>query len=147
MKKLIPSTLALGALLVLATSAQSPAPGAMSNMSSMKEMTVKLEAQNGSGETGTAMLKDTDKGLTVVLHLTGGNAAGPQPAHIHPGTCAKLDPKPKYPLTSVKDGVSETTVKDVTIAELEKTPFAINVHHSTSDIPTYVSCGNIVAPK
>ncbi len=152
MNTLIPTTLALGAAVVLAASAQTPAPagGAMSNMSgmsSMKEATVKLGAQNGSGETGTATLKDSDKGLVVTVHLTGGNAAGPQPIHIHKGTCDKLDPKPAYPLTTVKDGMSETTLKDLTVAELEKGQYAINVHHSTSDIPTYVSCGNIVAAK
>ena len=43
--------------------------------------------------------------------------------------------------------MSETTIKDVTIADLEKSDYAINVHHSTTDVPTYVSCGNIVAPK
>jgi len=145
MKLLVSATLALGAAVVLAATAQSPAP--MGGMSSMKETTVKLDAQNDSGETGTATLKDTDKGLVVSLHLTGGNSAGPQPAHIHEGTCAKLDPKPKYPLLPVKDGTSETTIKDVTVAQLEKGEYAINVHKSPQEASTYVSCGNIVAPK
>ena len=145
MRLLVSATVALGAALVLASTAQSPAP--MGGMSSMKETTVKLNAQNDSGETGTATLKDTDKGLVVSLHLTGGNSAGPQPAHIHPGTCAKLDPKPKYPLSPVKDGTSETTIKDVTVADLEKGEYAINVHKSPTEAATYVSCGNIVAPK
>lgn len=134
----------LGAVLV-ASALPSAAPAAQkkgATMSSKMSMSqsVTMKAQNNSGETGTATLKDTAKGVVVTIHIKG--AKGPQPAHIHKGSCAKLDPKPEYPLHNVINGMSITTVPGVTIAKLSgKT--AINVHKSLTDIPTYVSCGDI----
>ena len=43
------------------------------------------------------------------LNLTNGTAE-PQPAHVHKGTCANLDPAPLYPLNSVVNGKSETAL-------------------------------------
>jgi len=104
-------------------------------------LTIPVKALNGSGESGTATLTDTKAGLKVVISLTGA-PAGPQPAHIHKGSCAKLDPKPEYPLSSVVDGKSTTVVPGVTIGQiLGKT--AVNVHKSTTDIPTYFACGDV----
>ncbi|MFZ8844362.1 hypothetical protein [Thermoflexus sp.] len=65
-----------------------------------------------------------------------------QPAHIHEGTCANLNPKPAFPLTPVRDGKS-TTVVNVKLADLLAKPFAINVHKSAQEISVYVSCGEI----
>jgi len=138
---------ALGAALILGATAQSMAPMASMAPGAMtKPVQIHLTAQNSSGETGTATLTDTENGVVVKLAMTGGEKVD-QPAHIHKGTCDKLDPKPTYPLKTVHDGMSDTTVPKVTIAELEKSPFAINVHKSTTEVATYVSCGNIVAPK
>jgi hypothetical protein len=129
---------AIGAALVLAVTAQSPAPRKM-------PLQIRLLEQNKSGETGTATLFDGAKGLIVKLRMSSGDVD--QPAHIHKGTCDKLDPKPTYPLKTVHDGQSEWTVEGVTIAQLQKAPFAINVHKSAKEAAIYVSCGNIVAPK
>src|SRR5437879_3003409 len=70
---------------------------------------VTMNAQNGSGESGTATLSEENGQLMVTLDLANG-PAGPQPAHIHRGTCATLDPKPLYPLTSVTNGKSVTNL-------------------------------------
>lgn len=102
----------------------------------------KLTAQNGSGETGTATLLQGVDGLIVTVRTKGGGD-DPQPIHIHKGTCAKLDPKPMYPLTTLVNGKSETKLKGVKLADLEKGHYAINIHKSTKDIPTYVTCGNL----
>jgi len=114
--------------------------------SSMKSMagsseTIKLHAQHGSGEKGTATLMQHGDSLIVKLSLTGGS--GDQPAHIHKGTCAKLDPKPAYPLTTVSDGASSTSLKGIKLSELTSGTFAINVHKSTTDLKDYVACGNL----
>jgi hypothetical protein len=101
-----------------------------------------MKAQNDSGETGTTTLKDTPNGLLVTVNLKG--AKGTQPAHIHKGSCANLDPKPEYPLKNVVNGKSVTTVKGVTIGELNGKS-AVNVHKSTADLKTYVSCGDIAS--
>jgi hypothetical protein len=87
----------------------------------------------------------TQDGPNVVVTVTTQNApAGvAQPIHIHDGTCDKLNPKPMYPLTTLQKGTSTTTLKNMTLAQLETGGFAINIHHSTSDVPTYYACGNI----
>jgi hypothetical protein len=135
------STAVLAATLVVGATAQSPAPAPARKM----PIQLHLVAQNNSGETGTATLYDGAKGLIVKLRTSGSEAD--QPAHIHKGSCEKLDPKPTYPLKAVHDGQSETTVEGVTIAQLQKAPYAINVHKSAKEAAIYVSCGNLVAPK
>ena len=107
-------------------------------------LTVQMTAQNGSGQDGTAVLTQTPGGLQVVVSVKNGTAAA-QPAHIHPGTCATLNPAPQYPLNSLTNGTSTTVLTGVTLAQLTAGTFAINVHKSTSDLGTYVSCGNIKA--
>jgi len=104
-----------------------------------------LVAQNGSGELGAVTLTAMGDKTRVDVALANAPTDVPQPAHIHPGSCAKLDPKPKYPLTTVVDGTSTTTV-DVPLSQLVAGGLAVNVHKSTKDIPTYVSCGEL-GPK
>ena len=149
--KLVLVTAALGALFIVPATVPAGAqgtggsPGHMTHtggaMMMMKApLTVPMKALNGSGEAGSAVLRDTPKGLVVTIHIKG--AKGPQPAHIHKGSCAKLDPKPEYALHNVVNGMSVTTVKGVTIGELLGKS-AINVHKSLTDLPTYVSCGDV----
>lgn len=137
---------ALGAAFFITSIAPTTAASTAATSGGMMMMktpeAVPMKAQNGSGETGTTTLKDTKNGLVVTIHIK--NAKGPQPAHIHQGSCAKLDPKPEYPLHNVVNEMSVTTVKGVTIGELNGKA-AINVHKSLTDIATYVSCGDIEA--
>jgi hypothetical protein len=119
--------------------AQSPAPAPAGSGAAV---VVTLTPQNGSGESGTATLTQSGPDIIVVTHINGAGTT-PQPIHIHVGTCAKLDPQPKYPLTTVQNGASTTTLKDMKTSQLQTGDYAINVHKSTTDIATYVSCGNI----
>ena len=106
-------------------------------------LVIQLAEQNGSGQTGTATLTGTADGkLMVMVELSNGSTVA-QPAHIHPGTCASLDPKPVYPLTSLTNGVSDTTV-DVSLDTLLAGQYAINVHKSAAEASVYVACGDIV---
>jgi hypothetical protein len=107
-------------------------------------LTVAIDAQNGSGETGSATLTQTGNDVKVVLAIKGAPAGTPQPAHIHDGTCADLKGV-AYPLSNVVDGSSTTTVKGVTIDKLTGGTYAINVHASAADLGKYVACGNVVA--
>lgn len=110
-------------------------------------LTIHLEAQNNSGETGTAKLTPDGHDKTkVVIDLTGAPANVAQPAHIHMGTCDKLDKAPKWKLTPVKDGKS-TTVVPASLKTIIEDGTAINVHKSQEEIQTFVSCGNIVRKK
>ena len=103
---------------------------------------VDLHQQSKSGETGTATLTPMGDQTKVELSIKGGPKGVAQPAHIHEGSCAKLDPKPKHGLENVVNGKSSTVVP-VGLAELRKGGMAINVHKSKEDIKTYVSCGDI----
>jgi len=102
-----------------------------------------LAAQNASGEAGTVTLTPMGEKTRVDVALVGAPDDTPQPAHVHVGPCAKLDPKPKYPLASVVDGASTTTL-DVPIAQLTSGQLAVNVHKSTSEIAKYVACGDLM---
>ncbi len=105
-------------------------------------VTVHLTAQNNSGQSGTATL--TQKGSDVVVNLTmNGIPSGvAEPAHIHPGTCAKLNPAPKYPLTNATDGTTTTTIHNVMLSSLLGGNYAINVHNA-KNLSIYVACGDI----
>ena len=108
-------------------------------------ITIKLVAQHGSHQTGMATLTAMGSKTKVVLSVS--HTKGSEPAHIHPGSCANLNPVPKYPLSDVVNGTS-TTVVDVPLASLETGHFAINVHAGPGPlIKKYVSCGDIPASK
>ena len=107
-------------------------------------LVIALGEQNNSGQVGMATLTDNGDGTTRVVVETTGAPTGPQPIHIHEGTCAGLNPAVKYPLTSLVNGRSETTVA-VALATLLATPHAINAHKSPQEAAVYVACGDIVA--
>jgi len=119
---------------------------AQSGEKSAKPVTVKLGQQNNSKETGTAKLTPQGDKTKVEISLRGEPKGVPQPAHIHEGTCAQLDPKPKYGLENVVNGKS-TTVVPASLDSILSGKTAINVHKSGEDLKTYVACGNITASK
>jgi len=119
--------------------------GAFSIVSAADPVTVTLDAQNDSGESGTATLTDLGNGkVRVEVSVTGAPAGVPQPLHIHQGTCANLNPKPEFPLTSAVDGKSVTEI-DANFADLQNGDYAINGHKSAAEASVYVFCGNIPA--
>ncbi|HWA51729.1 MAG TPA: hypothetical protein VG895_01585 [Patescibacteria group bacterium] len=105
-------------------------------------VTVALDTQNKSGESGTATLQEVNGQVVVTLNMAGFPKGIEQPAHIHLGSC----PNPgaiKYPLTSVMNGTSTTTL-NVTMDQLKSMmPLAINVHKSVAQSSTYYSCGDV----
>ena len=107
-------------------------------------VTVKMDAQNGSGETGSVTLLPQGKVTKVVIELSNVPEGVLQPAHIHMGTCDNLDKAPKWKLEPVKDGRSVTMVP-VPLDTIVKDKMAINVHKSAAEIQTYVACGNIIS--
>jgi hypothetical protein len=104
---------------------------------------IQLQEESGSGESGLANLTPVGDKTKVVITMQSGPTTA-QPAHIHSGTCAKLDPKPAYPLNDIVGGKS-TTIVNVSLGSLEQKAYAINVHKSPldKDLSTYVACGNI----
>jgi hypothetical protein len=110
-----------------------------------KPITVRLEARNNSGQTGTATLQPHGDKTKVVIELSNVPVGVAQPAHIHRGSCDKLDKAPKWMLKAVSGGKSVTVVP-VALATLLKERTAINIHKSAIETQIYVSCGNIVGP-
>jgi Cu/Zn superoxide dismutase len=103
---------------------------------------VTLSPQNNSGQHGTATLVQKGSDVVVTVSMTGIPAGVAEPTHIHPGTCAKLNPAPKYPLTNSKNGTTTTTVKNVKLSSLMGGNYAINVHNA-KNLSIYVACGDI----
>jgi LPXTG-motif cell wall-anchored protein len=129
-------TIALGCGLVLGLLAATTIAAAQE-----QPTTLQLVPQNNSGISGTATFTPSGGGLTVDLKVTGA-AAGPEPAHIHPGTCAQLDPTPQFTLTSVANGSSTTTIQ-TTFQALAASPHAVHLHKSTDEVSIYVACADI----
>lgn len=103
---------------------------------------LKMSAQNGSKEVGTARLKAEGGETRVNIELGVFPKDIQQPAHIHMGSCATLGGV-KYPLTSLVNGRSETLV-NVSLADLlNALPLAINVHKSATEVSVYVSCADL----
>ncbi|HTX02187.1 MAG TPA: hypothetical protein VMD07_00800 [Candidatus Acidoferrales bacterium] len=115
----------------------------LAQMSSAPDhLTIVLSSQNGSGEYGTATFLQRGPNLVVSVNMI--NPTAPtQPVHIHEGTCAHLNPKPKYPLKNLDNGSSSTTLENLTLASLLAGTFAVNVHMSPNQVGTYVACGDI----
>lgn len=106
------------------------------------EVVVDLAEVEGSGQTGTATLTPEGNSTRVLILIDGEGVSGNQPAHIHKGTCAELNPEPAFGLLEVQNSFSETTV-DAPLASLQGGKYAINLHMSPQDLATYTSCGDI----
>jgi len=106
-------------------------------------VTVKLEAQNNSGQNGVATLLPEGDKTKVVIEIPNMPAGVAQPAQIHLGRCDNMDKAPKWNLEAVKGGRSVTMVP-VPLDTILKDRTAINVHKSATEAQIYVSCGNIV---
>jgi Cu/Zn superoxide dismutase len=103
-------------------------------------ITIAVIAQNDSGQSGTATLSADGDQTRVVIDL-GNSPSGPQPAHIHTGTCANLGGI-AYNLDFPRDGKSTSTVA-APLSALQSGNFAINVHRSPQEANVYVACGDI----
>lgn len=104
--------------------------------------TLDLKEQNNSGITGTVEFSPTSEGKVEVEIELDGSEGGPHPAHVHAGSCADLDPAPKWPLNNVVDGQSKTTI-DVDLSELTAQEYAVNVHDSPENADLYVACADL----
>jgi len=110
--------------------------------------TIHMKAQNGSGQIGTATLRDVSGAVQVELHIANVPAGAAEPAHIHIGSCAVLNPHPYLALSNVVNGNSTTLITrtavpgGITVAKLMSGHYAINVHDA-KNLKRYVSCGNL----
>jgi hypothetical protein len=112
-------------------------------------ITIALNEYEDSAVSGWATLTAEGDGVAVQLAVEGDQVTGDHPTHIHTGTCENFDPSPTFPLTTIvldplsADGVSETSVSDVTLDELLSGDYVILVHKSKDDLTDYFVCGEI----
>lgn len=130
------SGLAFAAAMLIVLSSPASAQG--------QSITLSLAPQNNSGISGTAVITDLPGGKLRVEVRASGAGPGPQPAHIHQGTCANLDPAPRFTLTSLTNGVSTTEVGG-SIRDLTASPYAIHLHKAPDELPVYVACADLRA--
>jgi hypothetical protein len=120
---------------------------AIASAADMSTLTIKMNALNGSGENGTAVFTQEADGLHVKVTLKNAPKEVAQPTHIHLGTCKNINKAPEYALKNTTDGSNDSVVPGVKLSDLAKGSYALNVHKSTDDLATYVSCGDIKADK
>jgi hypothetical protein len=104
-----------------------------------------LGEQNGSGQTGTAVLNAWGSFTNVSLSLTSGSSET-EAVHIHEGQCAPADlGGVAHALTSFEggSGASVTNI-EASLSSLLTGAFAINTH-TAGDAGVYTSCGNLAA--
>jgi hypothetical protein len=118
-----------------ATAGGTAAPGS-------RPVTIHMRALNHSGETGRATLTPMGNRTRVELAINGEPAGANQPVHIHEGTCANLNPAPKWVLNNIVNGKSVTTVP-VGLGVLEAGSYSVNAHQSVQNMGTFVACGEI----
>ena len=108
-------------------------------------LTIALDPENESGQSGWATLTARGDKTDVVLYITPGSLAT-ELVHIHSGRCgADTLGGVEHGLTSFAggSGVSATTV-DAALSRLRTGDFAVN-SHKKGEPGVYASCGNIPA--
>ena len=110
-------------------------------------LTIALDEQNDSGQSGWATLSDRGADTEVVLSLSTGTMET-KSVHIHTGQCGDALGGVSKGLTSFIDGsgASITLVEGVSLDSLLTGDFAINSHNAQTG-SIYTSCGHIPASE
>lgn len=112
-----------------------------SNQISPTGVSIVINEQNNSGESGIAIIREVNGKVNINLKLIGAGASS-QPVHLHLGTCEKPG-KVVYSLTNVVNGESKT-VLEVNMTTFNKNlPLILNVHKSEQELGIYLSCGEV----
>ena len=89
-----------------------------------------------------AVLSPAGDQTNVAITLTDALSDGPNPVHIHSGSCDNLG-SVKYSLTDVVNGAS-VTILDLALQDLmADLPLAINVHKSAEELNVYLACADL----
>ncbi len=103
---------------------------------------VSLLEENGSGQSGWAVLTAAGDRTLVAVSLGAGTLES-NLIHIHEGSCGPLLGGVVHSLASVADGSSVTAV-EASLADLLAGGFAVNAHDA-ADPSVYTACGNVPA--
>lgn len=102
-----------------------------------------LPQLNVSEQNGIVTFEPKEDKTIVKIKTVGYIHGISQPAHIHNGTCENAGDV-IFPLNDLGNGESET-VLDVSIEEISKSSYILNVHKSNEEINIYTACGIIQA--
>ncbi len=105
-------------------------------------VSIVINEQNNSGESGIATIGEVDGKVVVNLKLIGEPLNVSQPAHLHSGTCQKPGDI-VFPLSNVVNGESKTTLTVNMDSFNQRLPLTLNVHKSEQELNIYVSCGQV----
>ena len=106
-------------------------------------ITIALDEQNASGQSGRATLTARGNQTEVVLNIAPG-AVESELVHIHSGVCGNDTlGGVVHGLSNIAGGASMTAV-DATLASLRTGDFAVN-SHKKGEPAVYTTCGNIPA--
>lgn len=100
-----------------------------------------LRPEERSGLSGTAVLTVAGQGRTRIEVVLSGAPPDALPAHLHVGSCGTHDPRPRYALTSVQSGRSESVVP-VDLQDLISQKFVIKIQNTRRSAT--VACGELV---
>jgi plastocyanin len=104
-------------------------------------ITVALEEDNDSGQSGVALLTPRNGNTEVWLTLSEGTLASAA-VHIHSGQCGETLGDVAHPMNDFSEGTSATLLEGVSLTSLLTGEFAINSHNA-DDASVYTACGNI----
>ena len=105
-------------------------------------VTIALNAQSDSGQSGWATLTSRGEQTEVVLSLGAGDLQT-EAVHIHEGSCGDSLGSVAHPLSSFVGGFGgSVSMVDATLASLRTGGFAVN-SHKAGEPAVYTSCGNI----
>lgn len=103
---------------------------------------VAMGEQNGSGQVGTAVLRESGDKTVVTISVEPSPTGATQPAHIHkPQDCATPGGV-EFPLKDVVNGRSVTTV-NAKLSDILSQARLVHIHKSKTEASIYTSCGEL----
>jgi hypothetical protein len=113
-----------------------------SGLNAATAKTVQLTPQNNGGVSGLAVVADLGNGQTFVAIAVSAAPGTSYPATINSGSCPMPDPAPKWTLTNVASGISQSTVA-ASFADVASGTNALVLEKSAAEMQTLVACGDI----
>lgn len=105
-------------------------------------LTVNLVDWSEKGVTGTAVLTDQGNTTQVVVTIAGPGVVGGHELHIHNGTCGNPGTA-TYTLNPIDAKGTSTSTVNLSIDQLNKGSYFINVHPDEENWDDWMVCGNI----
>ena len=104
-----------------------------------------LSAVGSSNVTGSASAQSVGVGTGVRISSRGAQSGAHHPWHVHRGKCGDNGPivgdPGAYPALHVGTDGNASAAATIDAALVEETAYSVNVHRSTADMGTVISCG------